>query len=718
MILYCGITAQTPDSLTVKLALSGGGAKGFSQIGVLRAIEEYGLTVDEIAGTSAGAIVGALYASGYSVNDIYTIVSDFVSAPSIFSDHSRNDVPIDRKFDSYPLIADVGYKDHEFLLPKSIIETSRLNFTLMRYLTGPIIAADRDFQRLPIPLTLVVADVFKEKAIYITEGDLALTVRASMAVPTAFPPVEMNGSLYMDGGIYNNLPTSVFDSADRVIAVNTASVVAKSPKDMRSVLDFSAHMINVLSSKSDSSAVPNWDIFIQPDLSGFGGGDWTELDTMIQRGYTAAVRALEAAGYQKKRVLPLRRTSTEVDLSDLQTRPVSAINLDGSYRLTRDFFMRNLNITLGESFSWTELKAGINRLYAQNLIEQLWIDFKPLPDGSLQLDISIKENLLTRVGIGGFFESRIGNNLVLNLQMIGRLRSSESINFRGLIGEFINGFQVKARFNSIIDYPLFDYFNMEYMDRDYNTLDTLASDYTNLEIWYGSGIQLNRSMMFLGQFGYKNSVYQIDRPNRLDDSDELNYDQYFIRLNYIVENIDQYQFSLSGFQIALRYSFNYSRTDAFESSEFNQFNTFEIDWLSHMNINGKKLVFASQYNAGFTINEGVRTIPIFERFRIDPTRSTRSYFDPSLYAAQFVRGNWTVKARLADPLYCYGGVMLSNEWNSFEDVQLEGIKLTDFDISYHTGLYLPSLAGPIKLEYTYDRFLRSAVRFSIGYVFD
>jgi NTE family protein len=329
------LTAQNqPDK--VKLALSGGGARGFAHVGVLKALEEFGIEVEEIAGVSAGALVGGLYASGYTIDEIEVLLKELISTEEIFSNYSRQDIPIERKFETFPNFIDIGINNNGPVFPSSLTGDSRLNYYLLRFFSEADLAAKHDFKNLSIPLTIIAADVFAEEAVRFSEGDLSRIVRASISIPTALPPVEIDNRFLVDGGIYNNLPTDMYSDSDYVVAANVASETFKSKEEINSVFDMMGHMINILSSKSDSLSILNWDIFIEPDLKGYTATNWFDYDSLVLLGYQAAVKTFESKGFKRK---PYKKRVSSRPVR-FENYKVGNLELTGSYRLTKEHIMK------------------------------------------------------------------------------------------------------------------------------------------------------------------------------------------------------------------------------------------------------------------------------------------------------------------------------------------------------------------------------------------
>ena len=206
----------------IGLVLGGGGARGAAHVGVLRELERMRVPIDAIVGTSMGAIVGGLYASGMTVADLETTIATLDWADALSDRSERKDLSFRRKLDDeqFPINFEIGYRDGQFQFPQGVIQGHTLDLVL-RKLT--IHASNiRDFDDLPVPFRAVASDIVAGDAYVMGEGDLAVAIRASMSVPGVFAPVTVNDRLLVDGGLVGNLAVNVMQdmNVDIIIAVD------------------------------------------------------------------------------------------------------------------------------------------------------------------------------------------------------------------------------------------------------------------------------------------------------------------------------------------------------------------------------------------------------------------------------------------------------------------------------------------------------------------
>ncbi|MEA2102380.1 MAG: patatin-like phospholipase family protein [Thermodesulfobacteriota bacterium] len=280
--------AQHPK---IGVCLSGGGARGAAHVGVLRVLEQLHVPVDCIAGTSMGAIVGGLYASGLSLDEIERVGIE-TNWNAVFSGRiPRDEIPYQDKQGQKNYILDMNVDFSKgIMLPMGLIQGQRLDFMLRSLTLG--VADIRDFDNLPIPFRAVATDILSSQPVVLSHGDLARAMRASMAVPGVFTPVEFDGKLLVDGGVSMNLPVEVMRNmgADIIIAVNIGSPLLKKGQ-INNVFDITDQITRFLTNSNirvQVALLGKRDILIKPDLDGIGSADFKEVAEAIEIGEGAA----------------------------------------------------------------------------------------------------------------------------------------------------------------------------------------------------------------------------------------------------------------------------------------------------------------------------------------------------------------------------------------------------------------------------------------------
>ncbi|HEY2676633.1 MAG TPA: patatin-like phospholipase family protein [Steroidobacteraceae bacterium] len=288
---------NAPTRPRIGLVLGGGGAKGGAHIGVIKVLEEMRIPVDCIAGTSMGALVGAAYATGMSSQELETFVTA-VDWRDILQSAPRQSIPVNRKSRDlvFPLGLEVGVKDGSLALPGGLIPTHKIE-ALFRHIVGdagPI----SDFNDLPIPFRAVATDIESGQMTVFDRGDLAQAMRASMAVPGAFAPVNYNGRLQADGMLVRNLPIDVARQtcADVVIAVPVGNP-GPTQKNLKGLVAIAGQALNVAidaNEKVQLATLTDKDVTIRVTLKDITSADFDKIPASIPIGEAAAREQIAA----------------------------------------------------------------------------------------------------------------------------------------------------------------------------------------------------------------------------------------------------------------------------------------------------------------------------------------------------------------------------------------------------------------------------------------
>jgi NTE family protein len=280
----------------VGLVLSGGGARGLSHVGVLKVLEAEGIPIDAIAGTSMGAIVGGLYASGMSAAELERELLRVEWAEVFASRVDRQHLSQRRKEEDFEISSalELGVHDGELRTPTGAVSSRGLETLLRRY-TLPVRAV-REFDRLPIAFRAVATDLETGAAVVLDRGDLALALRSSMSVPGIFPPTEVEGRMLGDGGLVNNVPVDVARAmgVDLVIVVNIGTPLA-GREALNSAVGITAQMINILTEQNvqrSLSALGPRDVLVSPQLGKLTASDFDKAAEAIAQGERGARAAL------------------------------------------------------------------------------------------------------------------------------------------------------------------------------------------------------------------------------------------------------------------------------------------------------------------------------------------------------------------------------------------------------------------------------------------
>ena len=359
----------------VGLVLSGGAARGLAHIGVLKALEEQGIKIDAIAGTSMGAVVGGLYASGYKIDELEKLALNIDWQQALSDAPPREDVPFRRKQDDRDFLVkqQLSFRDDGSLgLPLGVIQGQNLALMLESLLAHT--SDTRDFDKLPIPFRAVATDIANGEKVVFRKGHLPQVIRASMSIPAVFAPVELDGRLLVDGGMTDNTPLDVA----REMGVDVAIVVdigtpLRNRKQLATVVDVLNQSITLMTrrnSEEQLAALKPGDVLIQPALAAFGVTDFGKAQEMIDAGYRAT-RILDARLAQLK---PHESQDAELNAARApgqRTPIITAIKVENNSKVGDDVIRYYIRQPIGEPLDLGRLHSDMGTLYGLDYFEQV-----------------------------------------------------------------------------------------------------------------------------------------------------------------------------------------------------------------------------------------------------------------------------------------------------------------------------------------------------------
>lgn len=381
MLLALPISAAADESERIGLVLGGGGARGAAHVGVLKVLEEQGIAVDVIAGTSMGAIVGALYASGYRAEEIERILERIDWAGALRDQPERTLQSPQRKADAalIPSSLEIGISREGLRTPQGLIQGQNLGLLLRELLLH---AGDvDDFDRLPIPFRAVAADIVTGEPVVLGSGDLVDAVRASMSVPGAFQPIRIGDHLLVDGGVVDNVPIDVARAmgATRLIVVDVGAGLAEEAA-LASPASVTMQVISILMERQTQRTLEllePGDILIRPELGDIGSADFHRSLEAVPMGKTAALSAIDQ----------LREFSAEpARLAAFDARPspewetdrrIGRIVVDPDHSRTAFLIANRLQTLLGEPADPGRIDKRIGEIYGEGHYERITYQFEP-----------------------------------------------------------------------------------------------------------------------------------------------------------------------------------------------------------------------------------------------------------------------------------------------------------------------------------------------------
>lgn len=382
------LASEATDRPRVALVLSGGGARGFSHVGVLKALEAANVPIDMVVGTSMGAIIGGLYASGMSPSELEREIRA-VDWSNLFTGQvPRQELSQRRKEEDFNFspVLQLGFRDGQFVLPTGTVSSRSLELLLRRFTLHTRQLSD--FNQLPIPFRAVATDMVTGAPVLLEQGDLAAALRASMSVPGVFSPLEWEGRLLGDGGLVNNLPVDIARQmgADVVIAVNIGTPLA-TRDSLNSLVGVTLQMINILTEQNVNRNIalltPN-DLLLQPNLGGLTSASFDRADELIQLGlaYGESVAsslerfAIDANAYT---AWQQRRAARFAELMQGLPTELAFVRVEGVTERQMQRLQRQLDIQPGDAPDPAVIERDLQRLIALDDYVRLDYRLEPVP---------------------------------------------------------------------------------------------------------------------------------------------------------------------------------------------------------------------------------------------------------------------------------------------------------------------------------------------------
>ncbi|WP_179004193.1 patatin-like phospholipase family protein [Winogradskyella forsetii] len=353
-------TAHKPPK--VGLVLSGGGAKGFAHIGVLKVIDSLGIKIDYVAGTSMGAIIGSLYASGYSGKQLETMFENQDFDALINDNFPRQSKSFYERENSEKYAVVLPFDRFKISLPSALSRGQNV-YNLLYQLMVPVNDI-RDFSELPIPFFCIATNIETGESLLIEEGKLAEAVTASGALPSLFQPVVIDDNIFIDGGVTNNFPVEELRAKgmDIIIGVDVQDAL-RDRKSLKSAPDILLQINNFRTINAMKSKAELTDIYIKPDITNFSVISFDEGENIIANGEAAArtqLNKLKAVKQQQPNYV--ERPQVKV----IDSLKINQVNIEGNERYTRSYLIGKLKLKGEDKISYSDFRQGINNLIATN----------------------------------------------------------------------------------------------------------------------------------------------------------------------------------------------------------------------------------------------------------------------------------------------------------------------------------------------------------------
>lgn len=447
LCLGTALASEPPARPKIGLVLAGGGAKGVAHVGVIKVLEEAGIRPDIVVGTSMGAVVGGLYASGMDGTRIERVVDELDWTAFLVDNPSRDDLTARRKAEDSGFLADLRLrvKDGEARLPAGVVKGHNVLLALEDLLRSA--QGFRNFDTLPIRFRAVASDIETGDEVVLGSGDIVTALRASMAVPGAFPPVRIGGRLLVDGAIVNNVPISVAREmgADIVIVASFTNQLKDADEltSALSILNQSIDVMIVRATRQQLALLGASDIIIEIDLGDIGSASFDRVGETVPLGAAAARDSLPALRALAARLDASRPLAAAVPPPPQVKRPIAAIRFEQRSRLSDDVLLARMRTRPGDMVDEAPLRQDMAHIYGLGLFDTVSYRMEAAPEGDVLIVKARPNNTGTDYFRFGFdlandFEGRSTYNFALSYTQTAMNSLNGEWRTQGTLGETID----------------------------------------------------------------------------------------------------------------------------------------------------------------------------------------------------------------------------------------------------------------------------------------
>ena len=741
----------------VGLVFSGGGAKGLSHIGTLKALEENHIPIDYITGTSMGGIVGAMYAAGYSPAQIEKIAlsNDFQNwvngrYTSDYTYYFQKNAP-NASMLAAKVAIDTGF---HFSFRSNLINDIPLNFAFLELFSQASAVSKDNFDHLFIPYRCMVADVLSQKSITVSKGSLAEAVRATMTVPIIYRPIKLDGKYVFDGGLYNNFPADVMErefKPDFVIGANVSSKTYNEyPKNIDDRL-MNRFLVYMFLSKSDSTMIGKNGVYIQPELSNYSVSNFAPVEELIKKGYDATMADMpRIKELIKKRVDPAelekKRTAFNNQKPDLNfsTITVSGVNYQQKKYVERLFKSDKT------TFNLQDIKRGYYKLVADQTFETVYpkISYQAATD-TYTFELIAQPKKSFKLELGGNISTRPISNVFLGAEYNYLNRKAYTFGTSFYSGRFYESVQVNGRIDYPTRLPLFLAAELTYNHWNfYNTSKIfienprpiyIEQSDRKIDLMMGAPLNYNTKIVLHASFINNNDRYSPNNTFAVGDLlDQTIFNGFRGSLNLEKNSLNRKQYATNGqsFSLSINYSTgreNYNPGNIFRNTpgfvKVPGISTLR-HWGSIKLSQENYFLHLKKYTLGYIVEGVISDQPLFNNYystllvtpAFYPLQDSRSLFLDKFRATTYVAGGikniYNFKKNL--DIRVEGYLFLPHkefELNNFQDIDYAKA-ISKIRYAATAGLVYHTPLGPVSLSYnTYnDAIKRNGVLLHIGYL--
>ena len=699
--------AQEQKRPKIGLVLSGGGAKGFAHIGVLKVIEEAGVKIDYIGGTSMGAVVGGLYASGYNATQIDSIfqTTNFDELLNDFTPRSSKSFYEKRNDESYALV--LPFNKFRIGIPEALSK-GLYNFNLLSRLTRNVRHV-KDFNQLPTPFLCIGTNIETGKQVLLNKGNLAQAMLASAAFPSLFSPIEIDGELLVDGGVANNYPIEEVRNlgADIIVGVNVQDGLADRTQ-LKNATKILVQITNLQSIEKMKSKIIDTDIYINPDIKNYGVISLDKGKEIVQKGEEAAFSV-----YEKLRALAnpqqlYEKPKLKLDKDSLQ---FARINTNELKNFNTDYVLGKLGFKSGKKITYADLQSGINTINGTQNFSAISYSFE-LEEQGESLNLKLVENptkdyLKFGLHYDGLFKSGVLVNLTHKKTLFKNDITSLDLvlgdNFRYNLDYYIdNGFNISFGFRS-----QFNQFNRN-VSKSLGDIDLMpfGIDAVNLDfsdLTTQTYVQTGFAQKFLVGAGVELKYLKIKSDILTNVNSIIDNSSYWSAFGYMkFDSFDNKYFPKKGWYFAA--DFQSYLVSSNYTNDFYPFSIIKADFRKAITF-FDKVTFKFQSDAGASI--GSDSVPFFNfvlgGYGFNPVNNFKPFYGYdflSVAANSYIKVGGTIDYQFYRNNHLNFSANFANlDHNLFKSVNW--IAFPKYS-GYALGYGLDTAIGPVEVKYSWS----------------
>lgn len=466
---------ETKDStrLKVGVVLSGGGAKGYAHVGALKVIEEAGIKIDYIGGTSMGAIIGGLYAAGYTPDELQKIMHQLDISSLIIQNKERAEIPFFEKSYKEKYILELPFNNFKLTIPNAISK-GQGPLDLLTYLLRPVHDID-DFSQLPTPFLCIGTNIETGEEKVFKSGFLPRVILASGAYPTMLDPVTIDDKIYVDGGVVNNFPVKEVKEmgADIIIGVELGDGL-QDREELNSAISILSQIMTMSIVKKTNEQKKLVDLLIKPELKEYAVTSFSDVDAIYNRGLVASEKVFDELKEIAKKQNAKNEKRQEINLDDYVL--INDIKVEGLRNYNENYVEGKLGIRTPELIKYEDLKTGIAKLYASGNFNNITYKISELKEDENILTLNVEENKTKQsIRFGLHYDDLFKTGLLLNYTSKNLLEKNSVFSADFIVGDYarynINYFMDNGYYPSIGFNSFSHYFDKEIDLRNFNQED-------------------------------------------------------------------------------------------------------------------------------------------------------------------------------------------------------------------------------------------------------